>query len=75
MKVNLKKEIKDCRFGDLIIGDTFEYGDNVFAVIEDTLTEDGIHNNAYCFDDSQIVDFPLDEIVHPVEVEVIARFA
>lgn len=74
MEVKLIEGRKDCCFGNLGYGDTFAYEDSVFVVIEAAITEDGVRNNAYCFDNGSLTYFLEGDIVNPVYVEVIARF-
>lgn len=74
MEVKLIEGKKVCYFGDLICGDTFAYENSVFVVIKAAITEDGVRNNAYCFDDGNLTHFLEGDIVNPVYAEVIARF-
>lgn len=78
MKVNFENDIPGSKFGDLGIGECFSMvglRGQVFVKVEDVYTETDEPKNAFCLNDSRLLEFSCYDTVQRVSVEINAKFA
>lgn len=66
-----RKQVTQKRFGDLMIGEVFEYGDYIFVRTMDLRDEYGDLLNSFCLNDGEMSYSKDDLKVTPISVKVV----
>ena len=66
-----RKQVTQKRFGDLMIGEVFEYGDYIFVRTMDLRDEYGDLLNSFCLNDGEMSCSKDDIKVTPISVKVV----
>ena len=66
-----RKQVTQTKFGDLMIGEVFEYGDYIFVRTMDLRDEYGDLLNSFCLNDGEMSYSKDDLKVTPISVKVV----